>query len=242
MIAVLVVAVTVLIANSLAVTRHASDELSGSILPAQAQAYRLQGVLVDQETGVRGYGITGDRSLLQPRTAGRVTEQDAAVRLRALTGRGQPLAGDLRALEAAAVAWRRDYAVPLIQRAGHGPLTGSDLGQLSASKTAFDHLRALFARQAAGLAAATAADSARLGEARTVQNVTYLTILAAFVIAAVLLALLLHNAVGRPVRRLHAASQQVADGGYSHHIEPTGPADLWAVAAAVEAMRAGQQR
>jgi signal transduction histidine kinase len=238
-VALLVIVVTVVVLDSLSATRHASDELSGSILPAQAQAYRLQGALVDQETGVRGYGITGDRGFLQPYTAGRVTEQDAAVRLRALLGRRQPLAGDLRTVEAAAAAWRRDYATPLIARAGHGRLAGSDLSQLAASKAAFDHLRTLFARQNNHLAVAAAADSAGLGRAQTVQNVTYLAILAAFLIVAVLLALLLHNAVGRPVRRLYDASQLVADGDYSRHIEPTGPADLWAVAAVVERMRSG---
>ena len=48
-----------------------------SIQPAQAQAYRLQGALVNQETGVRGYGITGDPRFLQPYTSGRATEQAA---------------------------------------------------------------------------------------------------------------------------------------------------------------------
>ena len=62
-----VVAVLAVVALT-AQTRDISDELASSILPAQAQAYRLQGALVDQETGVRGYGITGDPRFLQPYT------------------------------------------------------------------------------------------------------------------------------------------------------------------------------
>ena len=235
-IAVLVAVATILVAVILAQTRHATNELTGSILPAQAQAYRLQGALVDQETGVRGYAITGDTRFLQPYTSGRAVEVSAAARLRALVGGGQPMAGDVRALEAAAVSWRRNFAVPLIHRA---PLTGSDLAQLTASKRSFDRLRLLFARQNDHLAAAAAADQVRLSQTRTAEDVTYWAILAAFVVVSALLALLLHNAVGRPLRRLHSASQLVADGDYSHHIEPDGPADLWAVAAAVEAMRSG---
>ena len=238
-IAVLVVAATIGVAAILAQTRHATNELTGTILPAQAQAYRLQGALVDQETGVRGYAITGDVRFLQPYTSGRTVEVSSAAQLRALVGGLQPMAGDLRALETAAAGWRRDFAVPLIQRARRGPLTGSDLAQLTASKRSFDRLRVLFAQQNAHLAAAAAADRVRLSRARTVEDVTYAAILAAFVLVSALLAVLLHNAVGRPLRRLHSASQLVADGDYSHHIEPGGPADLWAVAAAVEAMRSG---
>ena len=238
-IAVLVIAATIGVAAILAQTRHAANELTGTILPAEAQAYRLQGALVDQETGVRGYAITGDTLFLQPYTDGRVVEASAAAQLRALVGSGQPMAGDLRALEAAAAGWRRDFAVPIIQRARRGPLTGADLAQLTASKRSFDRLRGLSARQNAHLAAAARADQARLSRARTVEDVTYAAILAAFILVSALLALLLHNAAGRPLRRLHRASQLVADGDYSHHIEPGGPADLWAVAAAVEAMRSG---
>ncbi len=238
-IAALVLAASLLVVELQAQTRQASDELSRAVLPAQAQAYRLQGALVDQETGVRGYGITGDARFLQPYTSGRAVEAAAAARLRALIGPRQPLAGDLRALEAAATSWRARYAIPLIQRARGGPLNGADLAQLTAGKRAFDGLRRISARQNAHLAAAAGADRARLSRARSVQDVTYAVILAAFVIVAIGLALLLHNAVGRPLRRLEAASHLVADGDYSHHIEPSGSADLWAVAAAVEAMRSG---
>ena len=92
-----------------------------SILPAQAQAYRLQGALVDQETGVRGYGLTGDVRFLQPYTAGLVTEKAAAARLRALIGGKEPLTADLARIERAAQAWRAGDAVPSIRQARSGP-------------------------------------------------------------------------------------------------------------------------
>ena len=90
---VLAVLAAVLVAALTAQTRGTSNELADSILPAQAQAYRLQGALVDQETGVRGYGLTGDARFLQPYTAGLVTEKAASARLRALIGGKAPLDG-----------------------------------------------------------------------------------------------------------------------------------------------------
>ena len=108
--AVLAVAAVVAVVSLLAAGRQASGDLENDILPAQAQAYRLQGALLDQETGVRGFGITGRRDFLQPYTAGLATEAAAAARLRQLIGDDPQQSADLARLEAAADSWRRSYA------------------------------------------------------------------------------------------------------------------------------------
>ena len=233
----LVVVTAVLVAALTVQTRETSNELTGSILPAQAQAYRLQGALVDQETGVRGYGLTGDLRFLQPYTAGRATEQEAAARLRALIGGKPPLISDLARIERAAHAWRAGYAIPSIAQARHGPLAGTDLVQLDQGKQAFDRLRVLFVAQNSRLAAAAVADRAALGRARVLQNWVYLSILVIFLLVAAALAVMLDRAVIRPLHRLREASDEVARGDHSHRIEPSGPADLRALATAVDGMR-----
>jgi signal transduction histidine kinase len=234
---VLVVAAALIVLALLAQNRAAVNDLAGSIEPAQAQAYRLQGALVDQETGVRGYGITGDIRFLAPYTSGRAIESSAAARLRALVGGEQPMAADLARLERAASAWRHAYALPLISAAAHGPLNGHDLTQITASKQAFDQLRVLFAQQNGHLATAAAAGTASVARDRTLQNWAYGAILAVFLLVAAGLAVALQRAVVRPLRRLNAAARLVAAGDYSHRIEPGGPADLWSLAVAVEGMR-----
>ncbi len=237
MLGLLVVAAALAVVALTARTRDISSDLANSILPAQAQAYRLQGALVDQETGVRGYAITGAPQFLQPYATGRVTEQAAAAELHAEIGGKRPLGGDLGRLERAADSWRAGYVLPLISRARSGPLDGQDLTFLKHSKSAFDHLRTLFAAQNTHLATVSHADRASLARARSFQDAVYVAILATFLLAAAALAVLLDRAVIRPLHRLRAASDLVAEGDYSHHIRPTGPADLWAVAAAVEGMR-----
>jgi signal transduction histidine kinase len=237
MLGILVVAAALIVGVLLAQTRAANNDLASSIEPAQAQAYRLQGALVDQETGVRGYGITGDRRFLTPYTSGRALEASATARLRALIGGNQPMAGDLARIERAANAWRHTYVLPLITLASQGPLNGHDLAELTASKQSFDHLRALFAVQNHDLADASAAALASAGRARTFQDWAYAAILAVFLLVSAGLAMALQRAVVRPLRRLNAAARLVADGDYSHRIEPSGPADLWSLAVAVEGMR-----
>ena len=233
----LVAAAALVVLALLAGNRAAVSNLAGSIEPAQAQAYRLQGALVDQETGVRGYAITGDVRFLAPYTSGRAIETSAAARIRTLLGGKQPMAGDLARLERAANAWRHTYALPLISLASHGPLNGHDLAQVNASKQSFDHLRALFAVQNDQLANASAAASASVARDRTLQDWVYATILAIFLLVSAALAVGLQRAVVRPLRRLNGAARLVADGDYSHRIDPAGPADLWSLAVAVEGMR-----
>jgi signal transduction histidine kinase len=236
---VLVVAAALVVLALLNQNRRAVNNLAGSIEPAQAQAYRLQGALVDQETGVRGYAITGDSRFLAPYTSGRAIETSAVARLRALIGGTQPMAADLSRLERAANGWRHAYALPLINLASHGPLNGHDLAQVTASKQSFDHLRVLFAAQNHHLAEASAAASASVAADRTQQDWVYAAILAVFLLVAAGLAVALQRAVVRPLRRLTAAARLVADGDYSHRIEPGGPADLWSLAVSMEGMRSG---
>jgi signal transduction histidine kinase len=235
--AVLAVAAVVIVVSLLAAGRQASGDLENNILPAQAQAYRLQGALLDQETGVRGYAITGRKDFLQPYTAGLVTEAAAVRQLRQLIGGNRLLSADLARVEAAANSWRRLYARPLIALASRGPLGPRDLAMLDRSKASFDHLRALFATQNAHLAAAAARDSARVHRIRSVDNWVLALVVAAFVLAAAALMLILRRAVVQPLDRLRDATRQVVDGDFDHRIEVTGPADLRAVTSDVEAMR-----
>ncbi len=236
-IAVLVVAAGVAIALLLAGGRVVSSELEGSILPAEAQAYRLQGALVDQETGVRGYGITGTATFLQPYRAGLATQADAAAQLHRLIGGKPILAADLRNLQDAASDWRASYAVPLMSLAQKGPLTGSDTGLLLKSKQSFDHLRALFAVQNAHLSAAARRDRASVSRARTINDWTFTGIFVVFLLAAAVMTVALQKAVVRPLGELRGGARRVMAGDFEHHIVPTGPSDLQAVAADVEAMR-----
>ena len=235
--AVLLIGSAAIIAAAITYGRTLTDHLQASTLPAQAQAYRLQAALIDQETAVRGYGITADAQFLQPYTQGVATEADAAARLRKLVGGQQPLAADLSNIEQTAAQWRRSAAIPLIERAKRGPLKASDAGLLDQSKLAFDHLRSLFTTQNADLAAATARARTSVNHARSVQTWIFTLILVVLLLAAVALTLVWRSAVAQPLNRLREASRQVVNGDFGHKIEPTGPADLQAVAEDVEEMR-----
>jgi signal transduction histidine kinase len=235
--AVLVVAAGLTVLQLVGHEQQVSSDLENSVLPAQAQAYRLQGALVDQETGVRGFGITGRPDFLEPYTAGLATESAAAAQIKRLVGGNKQLSADLAGVERAAEAWRHSYALQMIALAQHGPLGGQDLSLLDASKTSFNHLRALFIVQNTHLAAVAAHDRATQGSSRDENDLAFIVILVAFLLAAAALTVVLHRAVVQPLSRLRTESRHVVDGDFSRPIEPSGPADLRAVAGDVEAMR-----
>ncbi|WP_149257079.1 CHASE3 domain-containing protein [Actinomadura sp. K4S16] len=239
--ALLIVGLTVtgavVVHNLLEETARASDRLVDRIAPAQVEASRLQMAMLNQETGVRGYALVGDRQFLRPYTDGVATEQESLARLRRLLADEPELRADIDALQRAIGVWRRDYgAVVVAQVDERGP--GVEAAATAArGKSSFDTVRATWTVQNRHLAQVRAESRTDLRHTRAVRDWTLTSLFIALLATAALLAALLHYAVDRPLRMLSTASRRVADGDFTHVIGAHGPADVREVAHAVEAMR-----
>uniref|UniRef100_UPI0030F45DD1 sensor histidine kinase n=1 Tax=Streptomyces sp. GSL17-111 TaxID=3121596 RepID=UPI0030F45DD1 len=216
-----------------------TDDLVDRVQPARVEAYRLQKALLDQETGVRGYVVSGNEEFLEPYTSGLRAEQAALRQLRPTVGADETLAADLAEIERLAAEWRREHAEPLIRRvtAGADPQSAAVTAELRSSKESFDRMRATWRDQNRHLEEARDAAREELEQTRRTHLWLFVGVLAAFVITGVALAVLLHYAVARPLRALRRSVQRVGDGDFAHHIPAGGPADLHEVAESVEAMR-----
>lgn len=236
--ALLVVIGTAVGANLLSQTARVTDDLLLRVQPSQTEAYRLQAALVNQETGIRGYAIAADKQFLTPYANGKQDEARSAARLRAQL-RDQPdLLADLRAVERGAAAWRKDYAEPLAAAVTPGRPHAVDQATVDSGKHEFDHLRTLWAKQNADLAKAVKEGRAHLSHQRTVRDTVLSAMVAGFLLTGIGLAVLVRLLVTRPIEALSKASEQVAGGDFAHRITADGgPADLTAVAGAVEGMR-----
>jgi signal transduction histidine kinase len=221
----------------LAQTSSASDRLVDRITPALGDAYRLQAALVDQETGLRGYALTADPQFLEPYDNGLADERAAGDEL-ARVARGEPrLAGDLTQVLAAARAWQSRYADPMIARVRvHGP-GAVPKPIIDQSKTAFDQMRAQWSAQITHLEQARASGHRHLQHVTAFRDAVFAALMLIILCTGILLAILLHYAIGRPLRALEAATGAVAQGDFKKTIAVRGPADLERVAAGVEAMR-----
>ncbi|MFF8982003.1 ATP-binding protein [Streptomyces globisporus] len=216
-----------------------TDELVDRIQPARSLSFQLQNALLDQETGVRGFALTGDRSFLEPYEAGKSAERERLAGARELVGDDERLAKDLDAIKAAAVRWREDKAEPLIAAVREdGPSrSGTTAELLRSSKTDFDSLRRTYTAQQGHLAEARDRARADLDAARSTRDWVVGILLGVLVLTIVALSVLLHRVVGVPLNRLRAASEAVRSGTFDRRIEIEGPSDVQAVAGAVENMR-----
>ncbi|GAY15588.1 CHASE3 domain-containing protein [Mycobacterium sp. shizuoka-1] len=218
-------------------TDDTSRQLVDDIQPARIAAYQLQAALRDQETAIRGYVIAADAQFLAPYYDGQKSEQEAAQRIRQQLAGRPDLIGDLDAIEQAAAAWRSRYADPLIASVTPGSPSGLTRANAEAGKTQFDSLRALFDTQNEHLASARTDALDQLNTAKTWRDRVLATVIAAFVITGFAIAILIRNAVTRPLESLAAACRRITGGSFGEHIDPQGPKDIRAIAADVEDMR-----
>ncbi|MFJ8227154.1 sensor histidine kinase [Streptomyces griseus] len=215
-----------------------TTELVDRIQPARSASFQLQNALLDQETGIRGFALTGDDSFLEPYEAGKAAEQERLAQVRRLVGSGGQYTDDLDAIAAAAEQWRRSKAEPLIATVREqGPSEAATSARLQRSKADFDQLRQAYGAQQGHLAEARDRARADLGSARTTRDQVMIALVTVFVLTVAALSLLLHRVVGVPLTRLRTASDRVRSGAFGTRIEINGPSDVQAVARTVEDMR-----
>ncbi|MER6271782.1 ATP-binding protein [Streptomyces sp. NPDC001797] len=204
--------------------------------PALVASIRLESALVNQETGIRGYGVSGRRDFLQPYTQGVADEQTALKLLRpVLSGDTQALA-DLAEVERDADAWQKRIGRPV---AAAPPAQAAKIAEARADegKADFDALRRAMARQQARLQDERVAATRELREAVNLRNWVFAVIGVVIVLVAVLVFEALRRGVTGPLGRLGSAARDVAQGGFDRSLVGTGPADLRRLAADVESMR-----
>ncbi|WP_328535834.1 sensor histidine kinase [Streptomyces sp. NBC_00344] len=215
---------------------HTSD-LVDRIQPARSASFQLQKSLLDQETGARGYALSGDESFLAPYEQGQRDERTYHADISRVLGPGRPFGQDLDRIRLAAQNWRRAQAEPLIAAVRKdGPGAGSR-ALVQQSKTAFDELRTDLALQQQHVETARVHTRQQLTESRRTQNRVLIALVVAFALMALALSVLLHRMVGRPLNALRTSSDDVRSGTFDRRITAGGPSDVRAVGAAVEDMR-----
>ncbi|WP_431949938.1 sensor histidine kinase [Actinacidiphila sp. bgisy167] len=215
-----------------------TDQLVDQRSPALVNAIRLEAALVNQETGIRGYGLSGQRQFLEPYTQGLADERTALDRLHPLV-QGDPRArADLDEVADAAAAWQGVIAQPVADaRATPGrpvPLATERAGE---GRAAFDRVRRSLSAQQEHLRQARITAGEQLEASVRLRNGVFTAIAAVIVLLAVLVFEGLRRGITRPLERLGTDVRHVTRGRFDHPIAATGPADLRRLGLDVEAMR-----
>jgi len=230
----IVVSVSTVSFISLIGARHT---LFGQIDPANLQADQLLVAYLNEETGVRGYVLSGNQVLLQPYTVGLTEERTSVRRLATLLADKPDLLALARKAESQATLWKRDFALPAIAAIGRHDTTYESQAALLQSKSLFDDVRRRFATLDAALAASRAAAQQNLSSATAALAGALIGTLVLIVVAALLATRWLRLWVTDPLASVGSDARAVAAGAIEHRIAGTGPPDFQELAGDVDTMR-----
>ncbi|MCU1591067.1 MAG: histidine kinase [Frankiales bacterium] len=212
--------------------RALSDQTQRTF-PARVAASQLLTSLVNQETGLRGYALTRDKTFLEPYRQGLVDEQATRARLERYVLPQDPARLALLTVDAAITAWRDQYAsLRTSDTAGGGTDSTIEFG-----RELFDRVRQTNAALDAQLAGQVRSSQTEADRDRQLVLVVLALMGVAVVGAVVALQRALQTAVLRPMSHLAAQVALVSRGEHTTSIRPEGPPDIREMGAGVESMR-----
>jgi signal transduction histidine kinase len=218
---------------------HARDLVVSKNGPALVASLQLSNALINQETGVRGYSLAGQRDFLRPYTMGR-QQADAALReLHAVTTieEHEGVRSDIAEIERLVDLWQREYAQPTIQAvARDGPdapaKPNADLG-----RSLFDDVRNALDNEQAEMIVVRDAGKADLSNAANFLTGTFIAIALLIVLGIIGVVIALRNTVTRPLRGVGRRVRRTARGDFDEVIAGEGPRDVIELADDVDVMR-----
>jgi len=202
--------------------------------PAGRRVNDLNRSLLDQETGVRGFTLTGRDDFLSPYVDGEKAQTEAAKNVRDLVG---DVNGRVGRIEALGREWRAEYAEPTIAAIRQAGPTGRPEGDIERGKVLFDQLRAEVAALRTDIGGLAQEARADLNSAATV--VLWLVIGMGVLLVSAIggVSLLLYRLLIAPLANLADHTRQVASGDFDHEIDADGPRETVQLGEDVNAMR-----
>jgi signal transduction histidine kinase len=234
-----VLIVAAIVAGFLAISHldSARHRVVGEVDPASLSTDQLLVAFLNQETGVRGYALSGQAAFLAPYYFGSAQERSAAAALREQASQlsDADLRADIQAVMQAGRAWRDGYVNPTLARVRAGAVTSPP--STTVGKAAFDHLRAVIGDLQGDLGSRRAAAERDLHTAATALTATFVAIAVLLLLAIALALIGLRVTVTGPVARLARQTRRVADGDFAQPLTPDGARDLAQLGMDVGSMR-----
>ncbi|MFK0180140.1 ATP-binding protein [Streptomyces xanthochromogenes] len=217
-------------------TASLSDTLVNVKSPALSTSFRLESALLNQETGIRGYGLTGTPDFLKPYQQGLADQATYTTTLSRLVGGDAAESADLRRVQDAVEKWQARIARPIAATpAGVASPLASE--RAAEGKTDFDALRAAMARQQERLRTDQARAREDLAATMRLRNWVFIAIALVIVALAGLIFEAMRRGVTKPLERLGRDARSVTDGDFTRPIVATGPADLRRLSGEIDSMR-----
>ncbi len=201
--------------------------------PALVDTAQLLGSLVDQETGVRGFVLSGEQEFRQPWNDGQALEAELTAQLARLLADDPRALEALQALSAAAAAWREAGGSPLME-AAQDSVTEP---QLENSKALFDDVRSAHATlegTVEELLVDARGDLQRAADWLRAWLIAMTVVLVGMLIG---IAVELRRSVLRPLGSVVDQVKLIAGGDLDREVVVDGPLEFEQLGVATEAMR-----
>lgn len=232
-----VVAAAIAAAISMVSLTDDKHDLVHRIDPAKLLVSEMLAGYLDQETGVRGYVLTGQTLFLQPYDSGQATETTADAQLGRLVAGQRSAEQKLVVIRARAFAWQNVYARPAVAAVARGDHTFASPTELTAGQKLFDSLRSSVTSMQSELTAESRTATSDLSG--STEQLVIVLIVSLFVIlldGAVIWAAL-RRLVISPLAEVAVDTRTVTSGDLSHTVGRNGSREIAALAADIEAMR-----
>ncbi|MFF4169538.1 ATP-binding protein [Streptomyces sp. NPDC001744] len=217
-------------------TETLSEELVEVRSPALTTAIRLESAVLNQETGIRGYGLTGSPDFLTPYREGVVEQKARDAQLSGLIRGERSALADLTAVRKAVATWQERIARP-IAAAPPGASSPLAVARAEEGRKTFDAVRAALNGQQERLSAERTGTKNDLMAMMEVRNWVFSAIGVFIVLLTVLIFEGLRRGINEPLDRLGADARVITGGDFEHPITPSGPADLRRLGEEVDSMR-----
>ncbi|MFG3713201.1 ATP-binding protein [Micromonospora sp. NPDC047730] len=213
------------------------DAILNKTGPLRVQAQEVLNALLDQETAVRGYAVSGDPADLAPYDAGRAQERDLVAAMQRLLDDYPGIRAELRVVEERAEAWRRSVAVPVITTTEQSGTAAGQALVTDQARAQFDQVRGALENLQSKIIEARQQSAADVRRTSDQLVVLLIAAVAVVVIAGSMLLISLDKMVVRPLTGLADQVREVAEGDYRHGITGAGPPEFVRLAGDVDAMR-----
>ncbi len=212
--------------------------------PAVLAQLQLNTALVNQESGLRGFVLTGREQFLAPYRDGRISERAQYAALeRVLSGEEMAaVRSDTALVRERAVAWHARYAEPVIAgvraRGVGGAVVGpSAIPDPSVGRRLFDGVREALARQSDSLERVRIAGRTHFKDMADFLTAAFIAIVVLIGIGIAGALVALRVTITRPLRLLGRGVRRVARGEFDHGISRHGARDVLELGEDVDSMR-----
>jgi signal transduction histidine kinase len=192
----------------------------------QVTANQLERLIIDLETGTRGYVLTGEEQFLQPWQVARAAFPDRAATLEGLVADDPRQVALVEKITTAGESYIEDYSVPLIDTARRDPAAARSTAAALEGKQRVDAIRADFDAVMRYEQAASDAQRRRSdANARRAIVVGVAGLVGSLVLIAAYTGYVTRTVVV-PVRRVAATARRLADGDLDARVPGRGAAEI----------------